>query len=239
MEAFAKELTKVRNLDTKGKYTKQLNKLETEYQFILLRSLDLFHKEMGRSNLLERLHHIKEQLCDTNQGYPAYPTNRPFTGLNKNLTTCRHCKRDTLRLRQFSNKLCCENCGLLEPLDGATFDYNELYHCGGDQKVVERRRSNRSHNFRYYLDKHLKICHQRGHNLSDETIKRTNETFQFIEEHLPTRLSMLFVAYMILKEIVPEGPEHYILNYFWLQVPQGSVRKHEAKWQNMLRQFDA
>ena len=242
MEAFAKELTEVRNLDTKGKYEETINQLETEYQFILLRSLDLFQKEMGRSNLLERLHLIKEQLCDTNQGYPAYPTNRPFTGLNENLKTCRHCKRDTLRLRLFSNELCCENCGLLEPLDGVAFDYNEIYHCGGDYKVVKHRRSNRSHNFRYYLDKHLKICHQRGHNLSDETIQRTNETFQFIEEHLPTRISMPFVAFMILKEIVPEepkGPEHFILNYFWLQVPQGSVRKHEGKWQNMLAKFDA
>ena len=99
--------------------------IKKKKKFILLRSLDLFHKEMGRSNLLERLHLIKEQLCDTNQGYPAYPTNRPFTGLNENLKTCRHCKRDTLRLRLFSNELCCENCGLLEPLDGVAFDYNE------------------------------------------------------------------------------------------------------------------
>ena len=172
MEAFAKELTEVRNLDTKGKYEETINQLETEYQFILLRSLDLFHKEMGRSNLLERLHHIKKQLCDTNQGYPAYPTNPPFTGMNENLKTCRHCKRDTLRLRQFSNELCCENCELLEPLDGVAFDYNEIYHCGGDHKVVKRRRSNRCHNFRYYLDKHLKICNQRSHNLSDETIQQ-------------------------------------------------------------------
>ena len=239
MEAFAKELTEVRKLDTKGKYTKSLDELETEYQFILLRSLDLFHKEMGRSNLLERLHHIKEQLCDTNQGYPAYPTNRPFTCVNENLQTCRQRNHDTLRLRQFSNELCCENCGLLEPLDGVAFDYNEIYHCGGDQKVVKRRRSNRSHNFRYYLDKHLKICNQRGHNLSNEMIQKVHETFNFIEENLPTRISMPFVAFMILKEIVPEGPEHYILNYFWLQVPQGSVRKHEEKWSNMLAKFDA
>ena len=239
MEAFAKELTEVRNLDTKGKYEETINQLETEYQFILLRSLDLFHKEMGRSNLLERLHLIKEQLCDTNQGYPAYPINLPFTGLNENLKTCRHCKRDTLRLRLFLNELCCENCWLLEPLDGVAFDYNEIYHCGGDHKVVKCRRTNRSHNFRYYLDKHLKICNQHGHNLSDETIQRTNETFQFIEEHLPTRISMPFVAYKILKGIVPEGSEPVILNYFWLQVPQGSVRKHEEKWQNMLAKFDA
>ena len=152
MDAFANQLTEVRNLDTKGEYTKSLNELETEYQFILLRSLDLFHKEMGRCNLLERLHHIKERLCGTNQGYPAYPPNRPFTGLNWDLRNCRHCKRDTLRLRPFSNELCCENCGHLKPLNGVVFDYNELYHCGGDHKVVKRRRSNRCHNFRYYLD---------------------------------------------------------------------------------------
>ena len=239
MEAFAKELTEVRNLDTEEEYTEQLNQLENKHQFILLRSLDLFHKEMSRSNLLERLHHIKEQLCDTNQGYPTYPPNRPITGVNENLTICRHCKHNTLQLRPFSNELCCEKCGLLEPLDGVAVDYNEIYHYGGDYKVVKRRRSNRAHNFRYYLDKHLRICRQHGHNLSKETIQRTNEIFQFIEEHLPTRISMPFVAYMILKEIVPEGPEHVILNYFWLQVPQGSVRKHEEKWQNMLAKFDA
>ena len=239
MDAFANQLTEARNLDTKGEYTEQLDQLETEYQFILLCSLDLFHKKMGRSNLLERLHLIKEHLCDTNPGYPTYFTGRPFTEFDQNIKTCRRCKLDTLRPRQLSNELCCENCGLLEPLDGVTFDYNELYRCGEDYKVVKRRRTNGSHNFRYYLDKHLRICDQNGHNLSDETIQRTNETFQFIEEHLPTRISMSFVAYMILKEIVPEGSEHYILNYFWLQVPQGSVEKHEEKWQNMLQQFEA
>ena len=66
MDAFAQQLTEVRNLDTEDNYKKQLDQLEVEYQFVLLRSLHFFHKEMGRSNLLERLHHIKEQLCDTN-----------------------------------------------------------------------------------------------------------------------------------------------------------------------------
>ena len=239
MDAFAQQLTEVRNLDTKGEYKESLDELEVEYQFTLLRSLTHFHKEMRRSNLTERLNLIKELLSGTNQPYPVYPTDLPSTGWNENLKTCHHCKSDTLRLRLFSNELCCENCGLLKPLDGVAFDYNELYQCGGDYKVVKRRRTNRSHNFRYYLDKHLRICDQNGYNLSDETIQRTNETFQFIEEHLPTRISMPFVAFMILKEIVPEGPEHYILNYFWLQVPQGSVRKHEEKCQNMLRKFDA
>ena len=238
MEAFSKQLTEARNLDTKGKCKKQLNKLEEEYQFILLRSLDLFHKEMGRSNLLERLHLIKENLCGTNQGYPAYPT-RPFTGVDENLKTCRNCKRKTLKLRQFSNELCCENCGLLEPLDGVTFDYTEVYHYGRNYKVVKRKRTNRHYNFKYYLNKNLKICNQRGYNLSFEIIQQANDSFNFIEEHLPEKISMPFVTYKILKEIVPTGPEHYILNYFWLQVPQGSVRKHEGKWQITLRKFDA
>ena len=239
MQAFAVQLAEVRSLDTKGEYKQSLDELETKYQFVLLQSLTHFHKEMSRSNLTERLNRIKEQLSDTGQAYPVDPPDLPFTGVNENLTICRHCKLDTLRLRPFSNELCCEKCGLLEPLDGVAVDYNELYHCGGDYKVVKRRRSNRSHNFRYYLDKHLRICHQHSHNLSEETIKRVNKIFQFIEEHLPTRISMPFVAYMILKEIAPEGPEHYILNYFWQQVPQGSVRKHEEKWQNMLAKFDA
>ena len=155
MEEFAKQLTEVRNLDTKDKYKKKLNKLEEEYKFTLLNSLILFHKEMSRSNLPERLHLIKERLCDTNQDYPAYPTNRPFTCLNKNIKTCRNCKCEKLPPRLFSNELCCENCGLLEPLDGVTFDYTEVYHCGGDYKVVKRKKINRTYNFKYYLDKHL------------------------------------------------------------------------------------
>ena len=242
MDAFANQLTEVRNfLATEDAYTEQLNQLETKYKFILLCSLDLFHKEMSRSNLLERLHSIKEKLCGTNLGCPAYPTDLPFTGVNENLKTCRHCKLDTLRLIPSSNELCCEKCGLLETLDGVAVDYNELYHYGGDYKVVKHRRSNRSHNFRYYLDKHLRHCYQYGYNLSEEKIQRTNKIFQFIEEHLPTRISMPFVAYMILKEIVSEGPEHIILNYFWLHayVPQGSVQKHEEEWKNMLAKFDA
>ena len=235
--AFANQLAEVRALDTKSEFQKQLNELETEYQFTLLHSLDLFHKEMSRSKLPERLHTIKEQLCDT-AVYPAYSTNRPDTGWDWNIKICRHCNGDTLKPRQFSNELCCENCGLLEPLDGVTFDYTELYSCG-DYKVVKRRRSTRRYNFRYYLEKHILICSQKGHTLSGETAQQANEFFDVIEEHLPKRILMPFVVYKILQKIVPPGAEHYLLNYFWLQVPQGSVWKHEEKWEHMLRQFDA
>ena len=93
---FATQLAEVRALDTKGKYKKQLNELEVEYQFTLLRSLDLFHKEMLRDKLPERLHAIKEQLCDT-VVYPAYQTNLPFTSWNWNIKICRHCHKNSLR----------------------------------------------------------------------------------------------------------------------------------------------
>ena len=113
---FANQLAEVRARDTDGQYTKQLNELEVEYQFILLRSLDLFHKEMRRANLPEKLHAIKEQLCDTAVEF-TYHTNLPFTNWNWDIKICRHCRKNSLKLRLFANELCCENCGLLEPLD--------------------------------------------------------------------------------------------------------------------------
>ena len=54
--AFADELAQVRAKDVKNKYKKELNELEVEYQFILLRSLTLFHKEMLRAKLPDKLY---------------------------------------------------------------------------------------------------------------------------------------------------------------------------------------
>ena len=234
--AFADQLAEVRALDVKGQYKEQLNELEVEYQFTLLRSLDLFHKEMRRANLPEKLHTIKEQLCDTAVDL-TYNTNLPFTSWNWNILICRQCKENSLKPIPFTNELCCENCGLLEPLDGVAFDYNEIYRCG-DYKVVKQRRSTRRYNFRQYLAKHVKILSGFGHTLSSETLVRANEFFKGIEEQLPKRISMPFVAYKILKKIVQPGEEPFLLNYFWLQVPKGSVAKHAEKWERMLRHFD-
>ena len=234
---FANQLAECRTMDADGQYTKQLNELEVEYQFILLRLLDLFHKEMHRTNLPERLHEIKEQLCDTAAEF-TYHTNLPFTSWNWNIMICRHCRKKSLKPRPFANELCCENCGLLEPLDGVAFDYRELYKCG-DYKVAKQRRSSRRYNFRHYLEKHVKLLSANGHILSCETIAKANEFFETIKEQLPKRISMPFVAYQILKQSVQPGEEHFILNYFWLQVPRSSVAQHTEKWKHMRRQFDA
>ena len=89
--AFADQLAQVRAMDVEGKYKKKLNKIEVEYQFILLHSLDLFHKEMRRANLQEKLHLIKEKLTDT-AGEFTYRTNLPISpvitrSLNKDAPT--------------------------------------------------------------------------------------------------------------------------------------------------------
>ena len=116
--AFADELAQVRAKDVDGEYKKELDELEVEYQFILLRSLTLFHKEMRSGSL-------------------------------------------------------------------------------------------------------------------------PDEIFERIEEYLPKRISTPFVAYKILSNVVQSAEEKYVLNYFWLQVPQNAVAKHICKWNDMLRQFDA
>ena len=118
MQRFAKQLAEIRALDAKGKYTKSLDKLDEEYKFILLRLLNNFNKEMRRLDLPAKLQQIKERLVDTNQPIPACLPEIPFTYLNGRLTTCQNCKSKKLNHRMFSNELCCENCGLLEPLDG-------------------------------------------------------------------------------------------------------------------------
>ena len=235
--AFADKLANIRAKDVEGKYKKQLQKLEVEYQFILLRSLDLFHKEMLRAKLPESLHEIKEKLTDT-AGEFTYQTNLSSTNWNWNNIICRNCRKKSLKPMLATNELCCENCGLLETLGGVAFDYEELYKCG-DYKVVKQRRSTRRYNFRHYLEKHVGILSKRGHILSYETIEKANEFFEGIDEQLPKRISMAFVAFQILRHVVQPKEEKYILNYFRLQVPQSSVRKHAEKWEHMLRQFDA
>ena len=235
--AFADKLAQVQAKDTNGKYKKELEELEFEYQFILLRSLELFHKEMLRAKLPESLHEIKEKLTDT-AGEFTYQTNFPTTNWNWNNIICKKCRKTSLKPIPATKELCCEKCGILETLDGTYFDYEELHKCG-DYKIVKPRRTNRKYNFRRYMENQRKIITTNGHTLSFETIGKANELFERIEEYLPKRISLPFVAYQILGDVVQSAEEKYVLNYFWLKVPQNAVAKHIGKWNEMLRQFDA
>ena len=236
--AFADELAQVRAKDVKNKYKKKLDELEVEYQFILLRSLVLFHKEMQRDSLPERLHEIKEKLTDT-VGKFDYQNNLPTTNWDWNSIICKQCRKTSLKPMSTTNELCCEICGVLETLDGAYFNDEELHKCGDDYKIVKQRRTRRKYNFRNFLEKHRKIITTNGHILSFESINKTNEIFERIEEYLPKRISTPFVAYKILSNVVQSTEEKYVLNYFWLQVPQKAVAKHTCKWDEMLWHFDA
>ena len=236
--AFADELAQVRAKDVDGEYKKELDELEVEYQFILLRSLTLFHKEMQRDSLPEKLHEIKEKLTDT-VGKFDYQTNLPNTNWDWNSIICKQCRKTSLKPMPTTNELCCEICGVLETLDGAYFNDEELHKCGDDYKIVKQRRTRRKYNFRNFLEKHRKIITTNGHKLSFETINKANEIFERIEEYLPKRISTPFVAYKILSNVVQSAEEKYVLNYFWLQVPQKAVAKHTCKWNEMLWHFDA
>ena len=245
--AFADELAQVRadlaaakkqvEKNVYKEYKKELNEIEVEYQFILLRSLDLFHKEMLRAKLPDRLYEIKENLTDT-AGTFTYLTNLPDTNWNWDKIICKQCHKKSLKPIPTTNELCCEICGVLETLDGAYFDYEELHKCG-DFKIVKQRRTRRKYSFRLYMEKHRKIITTNGHTLSFESINQTNEIFDRIEEFLPKRISTPFVAYKILSDVVQSTEEKYVLNYFLLQAPQKAVAKHTGKWNDMLRQFDA
>ena len=234
--AFADKLTQVRAMDTNSEFKKELDELEVEYQFILLRSLHLFHKEMQRDSLPERLHFIKEKLTNTVEKF-TYQTNLPTTNWNWNNMMCKQCRKRSLKPMPAANELCCERCGILETLDGAYFDDEELYKCG-DYKIVKQRRTSRKYNFKHYMENQRKIITSKGHTLSFETIVKANELFERIEEHLPKRISVPFVAYQILGHVVQSAEKKHVLNYFWLKVPQTVVAKHTEQWNDMLRQLD-
>ena len=244
---FAEELAQVRAyLATTKKqveknvyreYKKELNEIEVEYQFCLLRSLTLFHKEMLRAKLPDRLNEIKENLTDT-AGSFTYQTNLPNTNWNWDNFICKQCHKNRLTPIPDTNELCCKICGALETLDGAYFKNEELHKCG-NFKIVKQRHTRRKYSFRCYIEKHKKIITTNGHTLSVESINKINEIFERIEEYLPKRISTPFVVYKILSDVVQSEEEKYVLNYFLLQVPQNAVAKHTGKWNDMLRQFDA
>ena len=231
MQAFAKELKKVRALDVEGKFKKQLGDIEFQYQCILMQSLDRFHNKMLYAKLPDELQSIKEKLSDK-AGDLVYYTN---TSLNWHLQRCRNCKTATLNHMEGTKELCCQNCGLLETLEGVAFDYNEIYQYG-DYKVTKQKRSNRRYNFKYFLEKHVKHCAEQGFILSCDTIQQAREFFETIDSTLPRPISLAFVAFKIFQKIAKDN-ERFILKYFLMQVPTKSMKRYEKKWEEMLRHY--
>ena len=200
MQNFAEEFQKVRAMDTKGKFKKQLKNIESHYQDIFLKTLSRFHNDMVYSKLPDKLHNIKEKLTDKKCNI-AYQT---VNSLNLDIQRCRNCKTETLNHMEGTNELCCQNCGLLETVEGTAFDYNEIYQYG-DYKVTKQKRSNRNYNFKYFLEKHVKDCTAQGFVLSCDTIQLAREFFTEIDSNLPRSISFAFIAFKIFQKIAKDN----------------------------------
>ena len=230
MQAFAEELQKVRTMDTKGKFKKQLNHIESQYQNIFVKSLGRFHNDMVWTELPDKLHNIEEKLA----GYTIYHNNQTINNLNLDIQRCRNCKNETLNHMEGTNELCCQNCGLIEKVEGAAFDYNEIYqYC--DYKVIKKR-SNRKYTFKYFLKKHVKDCAAQGFVLSADTIQLAREFFTEVEPNLQRNLSLAFVAFKIFQKIAKDN-EWFILKYFLMLIPPSSMARYEVAWEDMLRHY--
>ena len=116
---FDTHLAEARRLDRGHKYTKQLNKLEKQHKFVLLRSTcgGSYDAEMRQSLLVDRLFLICEKLHPR----PLISLDtKPISTPNDKMKRCPSYPVDT-------GELCCTRCGRLEAIFGAIFDLQCLY----------------------------------------------------------------------------------------------------------------
>ena len=206
---FGTHLDELRRLDRDHKYTSQLIELHKQHKFVLLRCKygGDYETEMRRSLLVNRLFLIYEKL------YPRPVVRldtKPIATHNDRLECCPSCK-GTFVLLQDTSDLCCTQCGRLEEIFGAIFGRQYLYTNYKGQ-IKPKRRSTKSYNFKYYLNRVLNTC-KGWAQLSSDQITQANDTFAFIESYLPKRISYPFVAWKILDSILPQGKQRLILVY--------------------------
>ena len=225
---FDTHLAEARRLDRGHKYTSQLNELDKQHKFVLLRSAYGGHydAEMRRSLLVDRLFLIYEKL------HPrpvARLDTKPISTPNDRMERCPSCK-GTFVLLQDTSELCCTQCGRLEAIFGAVFDRQCLYT---NYKKRHKRGSTKRYSFKYYLQRVLDAC-KGWVQLSADQIAQAHDTFTFIESYLPKRISYPFVAFKILDSILPQGKQRLILVYLKNEIPRATRYKHERTWNYML-----
>ena len=150
---FVCQLSDTRMMDvTSGKYKAQLNSINKQHSFIILRSLHggNYETEMNRSRILEKPHHIYESLCFESGIRPSKPYIEmwPIDLTNKKIKSCQDCG-DEFSLKDDSAELTCVNCGRIEILDGTAFAMRKTYNV---------RRTTRKYTFKYRLNKLLDSC---------------------------------------------------------------------------------
>ena len=190
---FDTHLAEARRMDRGHKYAKQLNKMDKQHKFVLLRSTygGDYDAELRRSLLVDQLFLIYEKLHPK----PVVRLDtKPISTPNNRLKRCPSCKGKFILL-QDTAELCCTQCGHLKAIFGAIFDRQCLYTNYKNQ-TRPKRRSTKTYNFGYYLNRVLETC-KGWAQLSTDQITQTIDTFAFIESYLPKRISYPFVAYKI------------------------------------------
>ena len=110
-------------MDEKKEFNAQLDLLDKQHKFIILRSPTGYdyQSQMHRSNMLEKLYLIHENLCFATGEKAAqqYREEKPaFT--NERIKACQECG-GAFSLKSGSAELTCANCGRIEILDGTAF----------------------------------------------------------------------------------------------------------------------
>ena len=179
---FVCQLTDARLMNVKKKkYKKQLNSIDKQHNFIVLRSLNDgdYETEMKRSMILENLQHIHENLCFESGIRPSNPYRkmRPINVTNKKIQSCQDCG-GVFSLKDGSTELTCVNCGRIEVLDGTAFAMRKTYNV---------RRTTKKYTFKYRLHKLLVSCYYPT-KLYPSQIDEACCIFEHIQDRLPQQI---------------------------------------------------
>ena len=127
---FSTQLSYARRMDEKKEFNAQLDLLDKQHKFIILRSLTGYDykSQMHRSGILERLYLIYENICFATgeKASQQYHEEKP-TFTNERIKACQKCG-GAFSLKSGSAKLTCVNCGRIEILDGTAFAQQKPYN---------------------------------------------------------------------------------------------------------------
>ena len=226
---FVCQLFNTRLLDANKKYKKQLDNIDKQHKFIILRTLhgDNYETEMNRSMILEKLHLIYKNICFATGTKASKPhrKRKPIDFANEKIKSCQECG-GAFSLESGSAELPCVNCGRIEILDGTAFALRKPYNVS---------KTTRKYTFKYRRDRLLDICNLLPTQLFPDQINEANRIFEHIVGQLPNKICYPFVIYKIFEKIIPNGPQLMILKYIETKIAATTHLKHEQRWNNAFR----
>ena len=206
---------------------KQLNSINKQHNFIILRSLHVedYETQMRCSMLPQNLQNIHENLCFESGIIPSKPyrTIRPINFTNKKIQSCQDCG-GKFSLKEGSAELTCVTCGRIKILDGTAFKMRKTYNA---------RKTTKKYTFKYRLHKLLDSCYYPAQ-LYPSQISEACCIFEHIQDRPPKQICYPFVIYKILEKIITNGPQLMILKYIETKIPASTYLKQEQTWNNLI-----